>query len=81
MKHFADRLERDISAALTAAGISHIHESEGAPLDFYLPDYDVHIEVKRFHTERINGQLTRAENVILLQGISAVRLFIKILKQ
>ena len=44
-----------------------------ANLDFYLPGEDVHIEVKRLHSDRIAAQMARADNVIAAQGETAVR--------
>lgn len=73
-----DPMERLTASALIAAGIEFItdHEPESpASLDFFLPDSDLHIEVKRFHSERVADQLRRAENVILLQGRASVRFF------
>src|SRR5690606_10313219 len=55
-----DPMERVTGEALSAAGIDFItdHEPESpASLDFYLPDTDVHVEVKRFHSERVADQL------------------------
>lgn len=42
-------------------------------LDFYLPDCDLHIECKQFHSERIAEQMSRAPNVLAVQGIEAAR--------
>ncbi len=73
-----DPMERLCGQALRACGIDFItdHEAESpARLDFYLPASDLHIEVKRFHSERVAEQLRRAENVILLQGKGAVQFF------
>jgi len=73
-----DPMERLTGDALRGAGIAFItdHEPESpARLDFYLPSEDLHIEVKRFHSDRVTEQLTRAENVVLLQGKGAVRFF------
>lgn len=70
-----DPMEQMTGEALAAAGVEFItdHEPDSpANLDFYLPAHDIHIEVKRFHSDRIGEQLKRAENVILAQGQGAV---------
>ena len=66
--HYADHLEAEIGALLTERGIRFIHESQGAALDFYLPDYDIYLEVKQFYSERVIKQLALHDNVILIQG-------------
>ena len=48
-------------------------------LDFFLPDYGVHIEVKQFHSARIADQMSRAPNVIAVQGRDAVEFFAALL--
>ena len=77
-------LEKAVGDALDAAGIVFLHESWGDPvtaeLDFYVPDWNSHIEIKRFHTDRIAGQMSRSENVIVLQGENAVSAFCRLLK-
>lgn len=72
-----DPMERIIADALDAKGIRYVRDGQGdtANLDFYLPADDVHIEVKRFHTDRIAEQMSRAPNVIAVQGEAAVRFF------
>lgn len=74
----SDPLERMVEASLQRAGVDYLTDRGGGNptrLDFYLPDLDVSIEVKRFHTDRIAEQMARADNVIALQGEGAVRLF------
>lgn len=74
----SDPMETVVAEALDIAGINYSRDLGGTNtvgLDFYLIDYDVHIEVKRFHTSRISEQMSRAPNVIALQGIEAVKLF------
>ena len=74
-----DPVEKIIAEALTAKGIRFIHNGHGEitekNLDFYLPDYDVYIECKQFHTDRSSEQLKRHPNVILIQGMEAAKLF------
>lgn len=71
-----DPMERLIEAALIDAGIRYEaegdHDREGPLLDFYLPDHDIAIEVKRMHSPRIATQMARAPNVIVAQGRVAV---------
>lgn len=78
-----DPLEQEIAVALDAAGVEYIHESTDNQitqgLDFYLPDYDTFIEVKRFHAPRISNQMARVDSVIVLQGIEAVLTFVRML--
>lgn len=73
-----DPMEAIIARALEAAGIDFTTDLGGGNpvgLDFYLPAHDVHIEVKRQHTPRIAEQMSRAPNVIAVQGETAIRLF------
>lgn len=70
-----DPMEQLIRDALSGAGIRfQTDDGGGNPrnLDFYLPDLDLHIEVKQFHSERVAEQMARAENVIVAQGKDAV---------
>lgn len=73
---YACLLEVDIAKALEAANISFTAPKR---LDFYLPDYDIFIEVKRYHTERSNDQLSTQDNVILVQGMKCVDFLCKLL--
>lgn len=50
-------------------------------LDFHLTDFDIHIEVKQFHTPRIAEQMSRAPNVIAVQGRAAVEFMAEALRQ
>lgn len=81
MIHYADDLEETIGNYLTEQGIEFLHESQNKAqgLDFYIPEYDVYIEVKKFHTDRISKQMASQNNVIVLQGKLAVRLFCKLI--
>ena len=71
-------LEQAIADKLTALNIEFRHDSQGGTknLDFYLPAYDVYIEVKQFSTPRSKEQLERADNVILIQGVKALEFFV-----
>jgi hypothetical protein len=70
-------MEKIVRDALTASDLTFVEEEDprALRLDFYLPLADVHIEVKQFHTDRISEQMSRARNVIAIQGINAARLF------
>jgi len=71
-----DPMERLVERALQRAGILYEPDRDGrnpVGLDFYLPDHDVHIEVKRMHTGRVAEQMSRAPNVIVAQGEAGVR--------
>lgn len=72
-----DPMEKIVRAALREAGIEFVEERDkrARGLDFYLPRSDVHIEVKQFHSNRIAEQMSRAPNVIAIQGIGAAKLF------
>jgi hypothetical protein len=57
--------------------LPHDHESG---LDFYLPDFDVYVEIKQFHSNRIAEQMSRRDNVIAIQGRKAMDCFEKMMK-
>jgi hypothetical protein len=44
-------------------------------LDFFLPDFNVYIECKRYHTPRINDQIERATDIIVIQGTASLKFF------
>ncbi len=79
--YFSDHLEKRLADALLEAGIEFVHESESKDqgLDFYLPLFDVYIEVKQFHAARISKQMSSKDNVIALQGSKSVELFVAVL--
>ena len=70
-------MEAIIAEALVAAGIEFVGENDprSKSLDFYLPEQDLHIEVKRFHTDRIISQMKRSENVVVIVGLKAALSF------
>lgn len=72
--HFGDGLEEQVALILDKKGIEYIHESENKSqgLDFYLPDLEIYIEVKRFYSERSLRQLALHDEVILIQGRKSV---------
>jgi hypothetical protein len=69
-----DPMEMLVAEALARAGVRFEHDFSGKTkgLDFFLPEHDIFIEVKRFHSDRIGEQMSRAENVIAVQGKAAV---------
>lgn len=80
-----DPIEAMVERALNARSIRFEREVEvdpaGSRLDFHLPDFDLFIECKQFHSERAVRQLSRAPNVILLQGREATGFFCKLLTE
>jgi len=75
IKHYGDSTEILVADILDNLGIKYIHESQDKDLilDFYLPELDIYIEVKRFHSERYKNQISKQENVILIQGVEGIR--------
>lgn len=62
-----DPMEETFERWLLDNDIIYTREDHGPTrLDFYLPDYDVYIELKRFHSHRITEQMARAKNVIAI---------------
>lgn len=76
-----DPVEKVVSLGLIKAGIKFQHESEQnsnaylQSLDFFLPEYGIYLECKRFHTDRISDQMSRSDNVIAIQGMGAAEFF------
>jgi hypothetical protein len=79
-ERLSDPMERLVAEALGFSGIDYLHESAGAPLDFWLVGEDIHIEVKRLHSPRIAAQMARVENVIAVQGKPAVEWFVAMIR-
>lgn len=79
--HYSDDLENSIGDLLEHCKIEFTHESEckEQKLDFYLPKYDVYIEVKQFHADRISRQMQSKNNVIAIQGRKSINLLKTIL--
>jgi len=78
-----DPMEKLIADALTFAGIPFTREGQkGAvhTLDFHLPESDVYVEVKQFHSDRISDQMARAPNVIAAQGRPAVEFLARLIR-
>lgn len=82
-KYITDPIEQIIIDGLVASGIKYYTEYSGKTknLDFYLPEYDIYIEVKQFHSERINEQMSRANNVICIQGKESAKFICNLLKR
>lgn len=74
MSIFTDPMEKIIAEALVRADIEFVSPCMKTGLDFKLAG-DVYIECKQFHSERISEQMTRAENVIVIQGMQAALRF------
>lgn len=81
----SDPLEQYIADSLTRAGISFIHETQDHEatlnLDFFLPEHGVYLEIKGGHTSRISKQMSRAFNVIAIQGVKSVDFICKLLSK
>lgn len=76
-----DPIESIVRKALEASPLLFVEEEDpmAKGMDFYLPILDIHIEVKQFHSDRIAEQMSRAANVIAIQGADAARLFAQML--
>lgn len=75
-------LERMTARALDGAGIRYLTDYEGKALDrldFYLPDFDLYIEIKGGHSDRIAEQMSRHPSVIAVQGKTSVKFLVKLL--
>lgn len=72
-----DPVEKIIEGALRKRGIRYEIGQETYALDFYVPDLDVYIECKQFHTDRIAKQTARHPNIIVVQGVKAAQAFSK----
>lgn len=72
-----DPVEKIVANALNARGIRFVNgdDPRSVGLDFYLPDLRLHIEVKQFHTYRTAEQMSRVQDVIVIQGKHAARMF------
>ena len=77
-----DPVEKVIADGLTELGIEFEDNKdiENSSIDFYLPDFDLWIEVCQFYTPRKIKQLSCLDDVILIQGLPAAKAFIKLLQ-
>lgn len=74
-----DPMEAATAEVLALAGVRYHREHRESGLDFYLPDFDVYIEVKQFHSDRIAAQMSRRRNVIAIQGLGSLDALKKLL--
>lgn len=81
MMEITDPMERQIADALDAAGIEFEHERRPENLDFYVPAFDIFIEVKRMHSPRIADQMSRAPHIIAAQGDKGVAFLAALLRR
>lgn len=72
-------IEEEMEQFLIERGLRYTRpdrdKDDPANLDFFLPDLQLYIEVKQFHTDRINNQIARApeaRSVIVLVGRNSV---------
>lgn len=71
-----DPIEEIVMIGLDAAGIKYrVGGQNETGLDFDLASPLVSIEVKQFHSDRIAEQMSRAPNVIAIQGREAAKFF------
>ena len=79
--NYSDHLELAVAEILERHNIEFVHESQnnGSNIDFYLPDYDVYIEVKQYHSDRVINQLNKRDNIILIQGIGSIKMIERLL--
>ena len=79
-----DPIEKIIFEALTDGGVIFTVEGDEAHpdhrLDFHLTDFDVAIECKWRHSERISDQMSRKRDVIAIQGPKAAYFFADMMK-
>lgn len=77
--HYADDLEERVGKLLNFMNVNFVHESEDSKqtVDFYLPEHDVYLEVKKFNAGRTKRQLENHDNIILLQGSKTISLWEK----
>lgn len=78
-----DPIERIVMEALEQRGVAFVGENDSRAryLDFYLPEYDTHIEVKQFHTPRTASQMERSDNIIVIVGRKAAESFREMLNK
>lgn len=81
MRPPGDPIERIVFEGLRARGVEFRVDGQGgySGLDFYVPEMDLHIEVKQFNSPRIAEQMSRFPNVIVIQGEAAARAFVALI--
>jgi hypothetical protein len=77
MSEITDPVEKVIADVLDKKKIKYLHEldNKGPAIDFYLPEYNLYVECKRYYTERSALQLKANDNIILIQGLDAAKSF------
>lgn len=81
MNRPTDPIEAMVFDALVDAGVKfEMADENKARLDFFLPGIGVYVEVKQFHSPRIAEQMSRAKDVIAIQGRWAAAMFCGLLK-
>lgn len=79
-----DPVEGEIADMLDELGVKYTREKEPDHphngLDFYLPDFDLHIECKWRFTERISKQMSRFDNVLVVQSLKTAKALRTMLK-
>jgi hypothetical protein len=74
-------LENQVAEALTKAGVRFVRDSEESKnLDFYLPDFNIYLEIKGGFTKRIANQCKRDANVIVVQGVKSTEFICRLIK-
>lgn len=73
----SDPVETVIALALNEAGIGYQTDApiNGSSLDFYLYNSGVYIECKRMFTKRILRQMQSCDEIIVIQGLDAAKMF------
>jgi hypothetical protein len=82
------RLEKEIARRLDARDIEYERPEQLARhptnLDFYIPEFDLYVEVKQFHTDRIASQIStvpKDSSVMVLVGPNSVDAFFRFVDQ
>jgi hypothetical protein len=76
-----DPVERVLHDGFLRENIAFVDERDprACRLDFYLPDFGIHVECKQFHSPRTNEQMKRVKDIIVIQGVAAAEAFVKMM--
>jgi hypothetical protein len=83
-------MEKHFAELLTAAGVDFIRPENLSPdedettLDYYLPAFDLYVELKAYHSPRIATQLARVPrraNALVLMGPHSVAAFARLVER
>jgi hypothetical protein len=76
-----DPVETLLERGFDAAGILYrrADTKKGRHIDFFLPELDIYVEVKRYHTPRTTEQMARVPDIIVIQGMKAAATFVKMI--